>query len=125
MKYSTFIAALPLLQLAAAQPHRRRHAHEHKLVKKDGDVVVTVVNTVYAEATDAPQVIVYVDADGKPVSTTTQGVSPAQTPAPAAPVAPAPVAPSAENVAAAPAVSYSAASEPVKTTSAPASTPTY
>merc|ERR1711964_143543 len=74
----------------------------------DGDVVVTVVNTVYAEATDAPQVIVYVDADGKPVSTTTQGVSPAQTPAPAAP-----------------AVSYSAASEPVKTTSAPASTPTY
>tara|TARA_R110002060_G_scaffold34986_1_gene45851 strand:+ start:1047 stop:2141 length:1095 start_codon:yes stop_codon:yes gene_type:complete len=94
-------------------------------VKKDGDVVVTVVNTVYAEATDAPQVIVYVDADGKPVSTTTQGVSPAQTPAPAAPVAPAPVAPAAENVAAAPAVSYSAASEPVKTTSAPASTPTY
>merc|ERR1711964_465559 len=125
MKYSTFIAALPLLQLAAAQPHRRRHAHEHKLVKKDGDVVVTVVNTVYAEATDAPQVIVYVDADGKPVSTTTQGVSPAQTPAPAAPVAPAPVAPAAENVAAAPAVSYSAAPEPVKTTSAPATSPTY
>ncbi|KAH6721378.1 cell wall glucanase [Leptodontidium sp. MPI-SDFR-AT-0119] len=124
MKYSTFIAAIPLLQLAAAQPHRRRHVHEHQLIKKDGDVVVTVVNTVYAEATDSPQVIVYVDQDGKPVSTTTEGLPAVQTPAPAP--APVEVAPVVESIAAAvPAVSYPAAPEPVKTTAAPASTPTY
>ncbi|KAK0101514.1 hypothetical protein ONS95_006681 [Cadophora gregata] len=121
MKYSTFIAALPLLGLATAQPHRRRHAHEHKLAKKDGDVVVAVVNTIYAEATDSPQVIVYVDQDGKPVSTATEGVAPVQTPAPAAPVAPAPaaiqVAPAVENA--------PAAAKPAKTTASPASTPTY
>jgi len=134
MKYSTFIAAIPLLQLAAAQPYRRRHVHEHQLAKKD-DVVVTVINTVYAQATDAPQVIVYVDQDGKPVSTTTEGVAAVavQTPAPEVPApaqSPAPVeAPIvAESVAApapAPVASYSAAPEPVKISSAPVSVPTY
>ncbi|KAH8661425.1 glycoside hydrolase superfamily [Tricladium varicosporioides] len=72
MKTTTFaLAAVSLLQLASAQPFRVRHAHQH--AKKD--VVVTVVNTVYAAATAGPNVIVYVDGDGKPYSTSTEGVA--------------------------------------------------
>lgn len=73
MKSVTLVAAaVGMLQLVSAQPHRRRNAHAHQHVKKDGDVVVTVVDTVYAEATEIPEVIVYVDGAGNPVSTTTQ-----------------------------------------------------
>lgn len=93
-------------------------------MKKD-NVVVTVVNTVYAEATDAPQVIIYVDQNGKPVSTTTEGGQ-AVVVSTAAPVAaysaasaPAPVVEIPAPVVAAPApTTYSAA--PVSTPS-----PTY
>jgi len=60
--------ALSLLQLASAQPHRR-HDHNAAHVKKD---VVTLVNTVIAEESAAPLVVVVVDASGIPVSTTTQ-----------------------------------------------------
>ncbi|CZT53255.1 related to glucanase [Rhynchosporium secalis] len=143
MKYSTFVAAIPLLQLAVAQPHRRRHVHEHQLVEKD-NVIVTVVSTTYAQATDAPQVIVYVDQNGTPVSTTTEGLhAPAQTPAAApapAPVVPAPAppveapveapvvaesVPAPAPVAPEPVVSYPTVPEPVKTSSAPVAVPTY
>lgn len=72
MKTNTFtLAALSLLQLASAQPFRVRHAHQHD--RKD--TVVTIVNTVYAEATSGPNVIVYVDETGNPISTTTEGVA--------------------------------------------------
>lgn len=66
------IAALSILQVTVAQPHRRRHVHEraHRVVKKD---VVTIIDTVYAEATDVPEVIVYVDQNGNPLSTITEG----------------------------------------------------
>lgn len=110
MKYSTFIAALQLLQLAAAQPHRRRHAHEHNLAKKDGNSVVTVVNTVY------------VDQNGNPIAPA--ALAAVQKPAPAAPApAPAPVAPNAaKNPAPAPAPPPAA---PAKPNPAPPSTSTH
>ncbi|KAF8866174.1 glycoside hydrolase [Acephala macrosclerotiorum] len=75
---SLLAAAIGVLSLVSAQPHRRRnHIHErqHQHAKKDGDVVVTIVDTVYAEATEVPEVIVYVDQAGKPISTTTQVVN--------------------------------------------------
>ncbi|KAE8450032.1 hypothetical protein EG329_007171 [Mollisiaceae sp. DMI_Dod_QoI] len=71
-------AAIGMLHLVSAQPHRgRHHIHErqHRHVKKDEDVVVTIVDTVYAEATEVPEVIVYVDESGAPVSTTTQMIN--------------------------------------------------
>ncbi|KAH6677461.1 cell wall glucanase [Halenospora varia] len=72
MKTNTFaLAAVSLLQLASAQPFGIRHAHKH--AKKD--VLVTVVDTVYAQATAGPNVIIYVDQAGNPISTTTEGVA--------------------------------------------------
>jgi exo-beta-1,3-glucanase (GH17 family) len=50
----------------------RRHAHEHQHAKKD--VIVTVIDTVYAEATAQPEVIVWVDQFGDPLSTMTEGL---------------------------------------------------
>jgi exo-beta-1,3-glucanase (GH17 family) len=50
----------------------RRHAHEHQHAKKD--VIVTVIDTVYAEATAQPEVIVWVDPNGVPLSTMTEGL---------------------------------------------------
>ncbi|KAG0647303.1 Soluble cell wall 10 [Hyphodiscus hymeniophilus] len=70
MKTTTFIAAFGLATLAVAQPHRARHLNKH--AKKD--VVVTIIDTVYAEATAAPEVIVYVNQFGTPVSTVTEGM---------------------------------------------------
>ncbi|EKD14189.1 uncharacterized protein L3040_003669 [Drepanopeziza brunnea f. sp. 'multigermtubi'] len=62
----TFAAlSVSLIQLVAAQPHRVRHPRLHK----KGNVVVTVVNTVYATPTEAPKVVVYVDQNGIPVAT--------------------------------------------------------
>lgn len=116
-----------MLQLAVAQPHRgRRHVHDH-LVKKD-DVVVTVVNTVYAQASEVPEVIVWVDQNGVPVSTSTKDFVSVATTAPA--VAAAAAAP-AENVqvAAAPEVaspvvqSTSSTAPPPATSSSPSSQP--
>jgi exo-beta-1,3-glucanase (GH17 family) len=91
MKSTPFAAAaIALLQLASAQPHReivsalfseisltmdytgRRHAHEHQHAKKD--VIVTVIDTVYAEATAQPEVIVWVNQFGDPLSTMTEGL---------------------------------------------------
>ncbi|KAE9369591.1 glycoside hydrolase family 17 protein [Stipitochalara longipes BDJ] len=72
MKSSTLaVGAVSLLSLVSAQPHRRRHVHEHQNAKKDSNVVV-VVDTVYAMA-QAPEVVIYVDQDGKPVQTSTAG----------------------------------------------------
>lgn len=73
MKTTTFtVAALGLIQFTMAQPHRVRHAHQDKHEKRD--VVVTVVDTVYAEATEAPEVVVFVNQFGTPVSTMTEGM---------------------------------------------------
>ena len=49
-----------------------RHAHQNKHEKRD--VVVTVIDTVYAEATEAPEVVVFVNQFGTPVSTMTDGM---------------------------------------------------
>ncbi|TVY86629.1 Cell surface mannoprotein [Lachnellula willkommii] len=69
MKTTTIaVAAVSLLQLASAQPFGalRRHAHHHE--KRD---VVTVVETEYAQPSEQPEVIVYVNQDGTPATTTT------------------------------------------------------
>ncbi|OBT48015.1 hypothetical protein VE00_01603 [Pseudogymnoascus sp. WSF 3629] len=80
MKTATLsLAAISLLQLAVAQPHRR-HAHEAFHAKKD----VTV-----RDNSNVAHVIVYVDQNGTPVSTTTK-LPTAQTEAPAAPATPSP-----------------------------------
>ncbi|KFY33411.1 hypothetical protein V494_07625 [Pseudogymnoascus sp. VKM F-4513 (FW-928)] len=80
MKTSTLsLAAISLLQLAVAQPHRR-HAHEAFHAKKD----VTV-----RDDSSVARVIVYVDQNGNAVSTSTQ-LPAAQTEAPVAPAAPSP-----------------------------------
>ncbi|KFZ22670.1 hypothetical protein V502_02852 [Pseudogymnoascus sp. VKM F-4520 (FW-2644)] len=73
------LAAISLLQLAVAQPHRR-HAHEAFHAKKD----VTV-----RDDSNVARVIVYVDQNGNPVSTTTQ-LPTAQTQAAVAPASPSP-----------------------------------
>lgn len=50
---------------------RHEHEHKHKNLKKD-EVVVTVIDTVYAQPSEVPEVIVYVNQFGDPVSTTTE-----------------------------------------------------
>jgi len=67
-----------------------RHAHQEKHVKKD-NAVVTVVDTVYAHETHAPEVIVYVNQAGAPVSTVTKNMDIAPTPSSNPVAAPAPV----------------------------------
>ncbi len=70
---------------------------------------------VFAEATDAPQIVIYVDQDGKPVSTITENV--------ATPVAtPEPTSSSSE---AAPSVAAAEAPAPTTTSSSVSSSPTY
>ncbi|TVY46646.1 Cell surface mannoprotein [Lachnellula occidentalis] len=70
MKTTTIaIAAVSLLQLASAHPFKALHRHLHRHEKKD--VVVTVVETDYAQPSEEPEVIVYVNQDGTPASTTT------------------------------------------------------
>lgn len=109
MKTGLFLAAL--VQLAAAQPHRKpypleqqvlfdgvqvdktnkhfpenRHAHLHE---KRQDVVVTQVQTVTAAAPDA---VVYVNGQGQPISTSYRAEAPQATPVvQTSVVAPAPV----------------------------------
>jgi hypothetical protein len=43
-------------------------------VKKGEDIVVTVIDTVYAQATEIPEVIVFVNQFDKPLSTMTEGM---------------------------------------------------
>lgn len=87
MKSTTFIAALAALSsVAVAQPHRH-HRHLANHVKRD---VVTYVETVYVQATAAPQVIVYVDQNGVPVSTSTERPVTLQTVVKEEPAAPTP-----------------------------------
>ncbi|KAH8819577.1 glycoside hydrolase superfamily [Xylogone sp. PMI_703] len=62
------LVAASLLQLSVAQPHGHRHEHVRKHQKKD--VVSTIVHTAYR-----PQVIVWVDGNGNPVSTATTTVA--------------------------------------------------
>ncbi len=104
MKSTTFVAALAALSsVAAAQPHSKpsfplhhlrntnnhpgHHRHLANHVKRD---VVTYVETVYVQATAAPQVIVYVDQNGAPVSTTTEMPVTLQTVVKEEPAAPTP-----------------------------------
>lgn len=69
MKNALFLSALSLAGLAAAQPSgHRRHQHLHE----KRQVVVTDVSYVTASA---PDVVVYVDADGESLSTSTVGGS--------------------------------------------------
>ncbi|OBT68955.1 hypothetical protein VE03_01266 [Pseudogymnoascus sp. 23342-1-I1] len=112
MKTATLsLAALSLLQLAIAQPHRR-HAHEAFHAKKD----VTV-----RDDSNVARVIVYVDQNGTPVSTTTQlptvqtaaavaSATPSSTPEAAAPVVADKVADTASSSSSASASSASASS---------------
>lgn len=61
MKTGLFLAAL--VQLAAAQPHRNRHEHLHG--KRD------IVTDVQVVTQTAPDVVVYVNQYGTPISTST------------------------------------------------------
>ncbi|KAM3086423.1 hypothetical protein ACMFMG_000558 [Clarireedia jacksonii] len=63
-------AGFSLLQLSLAQPYNR---HNHRALHKKRDLV-TVIDTVYVEATEIPEVIVYVDTAGVPYSSTTQTI---------------------------------------------------
>ncbi|PQE28086.1 cell wall glucanase protein [Rutstroemia sp. NJR-2017a WRK4] len=64
------LAGLSLLQLSLAQPFNR---HNHRALHKKRDLV-TVIDTVYVEATETPEVIIYVNTAGVPLSTTTQTI---------------------------------------------------
>lgn len=126
------LAIAALSAAASAQVHRQVHRHPHK---RDNVVYETAV-----EYVTAPNVVVYVDANGKPISTAFNG-QPAPTPdsyqAPAAPApappayVPAPAAPAPAPAAPAPAADkpkeqpkpqgYTPkAAEPGKTSGAPA-----
>lgn len=75
MKLSTLaLEVLPLLQLAIAHPHRLHHTHQQKRAKKDVVVIDTVTKIVYAEPTGPPDVIVFVNQFGIPLSTMTEGI---------------------------------------------------
>ncbi|RFU30976.1 hypothetical protein B7463_g5352, partial [Scytalidium lignicola] len=126
------ISAIALLQLSVAQPHGHRHEHWRRHQKRDA--VATVVDTVYV-----PEVIVWVDEDGNPVSTATTNVpvpttfvssSPAVVPSatgtPASAPAPAPAqADNAAAVAQAPSPASSAAASPATSSATSAPAPAY
>ncbi|RAL64574.1 hypothetical protein DID88_001609 [Monilinia fructigena] len=70
MKTTTLsLAGFSLLQLTLAQPFNRHNAHRVIHNKRD---LVTVVDTVVVEASQVPEVIIYVDPTGDPISTTTE-----------------------------------------------------
>ncbi|APA14200.1 hypothetical protein SS1G_12024 [Sclerotinia sclerotiorum 1980 UF-70] len=70
MKTTTLsLAGLSLLQLTLAQPFNRHNAHRAIHNKRD---LVTVVDTVVVAATEVQEVIIYVDSEGNPLSTTTK-----------------------------------------------------
>ncbi|KAI1862431.1 hypothetical protein JX265_009145 [Neoarthrinium moseri] len=75
-----FLAVFSLLQLSAAQPNHRgqrhvhqRHAHRRAFIPKRDKVTVT--DPALAAPTELPEVIVYVDQFGNPVSTATETVA--------------------------------------------------
>ncbi|TGO88372.1 hypothetical protein BPOR_0166g00100 [Botrytis porri] len=63
------LAGFSLVQLTLAQPFNRHNAHRAIHDKRN---LVTVINTVVVEATEVPEVIIYVSTDGTPLSTTTE-----------------------------------------------------
>ncbi|ESZ96182.1 hypothetical protein SBOR_3457 [Sclerotinia borealis F-4128] len=70
MKTTTLsLAGFSLLQLTLAQPFNRHNAHRALHKKRD---LVTVIDTVIVEATEIPEVIIYVNTAGVPLSTTTE-----------------------------------------------------
>ncbi|CAD6456012.1 4bb43fbb-fb90-4c5b-b468-08e0779dd3ae [Sclerotinia trifoliorum] len=72
MKTTTLsLAGFSLLQLTLAQPFNRHNAHRAIHNKRD---LVTVVDTVVVASTEVQEVIIYVDSEGNPLSTTTKYV---------------------------------------------------
>ncbi|KAI9643477.1 Cell surface mannoprotein mp65 [Ciborinia camelliae] len=63
------LAGLSLLQLTLAQPFNRHNAHRAAHDKKD---LITLVDVVYVQAAEVPEVIIYVDPAGHPLSTTVE-----------------------------------------------------
>ncbi|TGO12079.1 hypothetical protein BTUL_0095g00370 [Botrytis tulipae] len=63
------LAGFSLVQLTLAQPFNRHNAHRAIHDKRN---MVTVIDTVVVEATEIPEVIIYVSTDGAPLSTTTE-----------------------------------------------------
>ncbi|KAF7912371.1 uncharacterized protein EAF01_001392 [Botrytis porri] len=63
------LAGFSLVQLTLAQPFNRHNAHRAIHDKRN---LVTVIDTVVVEATEVPEVIIYVSTDGTPLSTTTE-----------------------------------------------------
>ncbi|KAF5876549.1 putative cell wall glucanase protein [Botrytis fragariae] len=63
------LAGFSLVQLTLAQPFNRHNAHRAIHDKRN---LVTVIDTVVVEATEIPEVIIYVSTDGTPLSTTTE-----------------------------------------------------
>ncbi|KAB8293107.1 hypothetical protein EYC80_007466 [Monilinia laxa] len=73
MKTTTLsLAGFSLLQLTLAQPFNRHNAHRVIHNKRD---LVTIVDTIVVEASQVPEVIIYVDPAGNPISTTTEYLS--------------------------------------------------
>ncbi|THV45306.1 hypothetical protein BGAL_0504g00010 [Botrytis galanthina] len=63
------LAGFSLVQLTLAQPFNRHNAHRAVHDKRN---LVTVIDTVVVEATEIPEVIIYVSTDGTHLSTTTE-----------------------------------------------------
>ncbi|ATZ47405.1 hypothetical protein BCIN_02g06910 [Botrytis cinerea B05.10] len=63
------LAGFSLVQLTLAQPFNRHNAHRAVHDKRN---LVTVIDTVVIQATEIPEVIIYVSTDGTPLSTTTE-----------------------------------------------------
>ncbi|TGO37924.1 hypothetical protein BHYA_0086g00390 [Botrytis hyacinthi] len=63
------LAGFSLVQLTLAQPFNRHNAHRAVHDKRN---LVTVIDTVVVEATEIPEVVIYVSTDGTPLSSTTE-----------------------------------------------------
>ncbi|KAL8656583.1 MAG: hypothetical protein Q9210_000121 [Variospora velana] len=87
MKSTIFFSVTGILvSLAASQPHGPHHQH----VKRQAQRKVVIQTTTAVAIVDAPQVVIYVDSQGKPVSTTTRNSQSPSTPAPLPNPAPVP-----------------------------------
>ncbi|KAK6851935.1 Cell surface mannoprotein MP65 [Apiospora arundinis] len=95
MKIPALIAASSLLQLSTAQP--RRHGHPHDFLHRRGSLPkrdkVTVTDGKFANPTEIPEIVVYVDQFGNPVRTATETVVVVPASPPPVPPAPAPAPP--------------------------------
>lgn len=104
MKSTIFFSVTGMLvSLAASQPHGQSFLLLHSItpsadclgphhhhVKRQAQGKVVIQTTTAVAIVDAPQVVIYVDSQGKPVSTTTRNGQPPSTPAPLPNPAPVP-----------------------------------